>query len=595
MFDPGKKSQVTRLFKTWTKSRQQLRPFREKRTRMVKDYVGSNYGDNGEDRKTLINLIFQAADTYTMALAANRPRILVSSKHQELTWFSNHFQQALNNLIQEIVLEDVLYRAVLDAFFTIGIVKVFNAEDAMVQLEGEDFALDPGKPFARGISLDDWAHDMSAQRWSECSWYSDRYRVDLESLLGDPAYDQKIVKQIDPDTHYALDKEGERQVKELGNRPDEGEQATLKEWVDLWDFYLPRERLIVTYHGELKEAQRPLRVVEWDGPEHGPYHMLSLADVPDNTMPLSPAMNLRNLHDMINGMMRKLEKQAQNMKDIPIYQHGFEDDAKRLASASDGLFTAVADINAINNLKFGGADPGLQQFQLYSTDLFDRMAGNLSAMGGLSQQADTLGQERLIHGAVSKREAAMQSRTTKFAANICRDLGWLLWVDGVKVMPQQLNIGDFEVDSPWTPEYREGNFLDYNFQIEPYSMSYKSPSERIQGITNFLTQIAMPMMPFLEQQGGFIDMQEILNIYSDLMDVPRLQSIVKFEEKKPDQPGPADGNEPKQSPVTTRNYTRKNIPTGGTDESRSNVMQQVLSGRNVNPDQQRSLQQQRGM
>jgi hypothetical protein len=43
---------------------------------------------------------------------------------------------------------------------------------------------------------------------------------------------------------------------------------------------------------------------------------------------------------------------------------------------------------------------------------------------------------------------------------------------------------------------------------------------------------------------------------------------------------------------TTRNYVRRNVPTGGTPDSRSHVMQQVLlGGGQVNPDQLASLQQ----
>ena len=53
---------------------------------------------------------------------------------------------------------------------------------------------------------------------------------------------------------------------------------------------------------------KPVRIVEWEGPENGPFHTLSLTcEVPDNIMPVSPAMNLKPLSDLVNGLLRKKE------------------------------------------------------------------------------------------------------------------------------------------------------------------------------------------------------------------------------------------------------------------------------------------------
>jgi hypothetical protein len=115
-------------------------------------------------------------------------------------------------------------------------------------------------------------------------------------------------------------------------------------------------------------------------------------------------------------------------------------------------------------------------------------------------------------------------------------------------------------------------------------MQYKSPSERLSGITNFISQVAMPMFPMMQEYGGTIDIQELVEIYSELMDLPRLKQIVKFQEPKPDRPGP-QGEPPKQAAHTVRENVRTNVPTGGTQESRNNVMQQVLMGGSPNADQ----------
>ena len=97
-------------------------------------------------------------------------------------------------------------------------------------------------------------------------------------------------------------------------------------------------------------------------------------------------------------------------------------------------------------------------------------------------------------------------------------------------------------------------------------------------------QIALPMQGMMEQYGGTIDIQELTEIFSELMDLPRLKQIVKFEEPKEDRPGPKP-QQPAQASHTVRESVRKSVPTGGTEQSRSNVMQQILQGGQPNQQQ----------
>lgn len=575
--NPNNPQDRQRLFKSIEYSTRNLRPFRQKREKLIRAYVGSNYGiGGGSEREVIVNLMYQTAEAYMMTLAAQRPRVMVTSKYPELTWFGNYFQVAINNLIKEIRLEEVLRRSVLDAFFTIGIVKVYNADAGMVQLEGEDEWVDPGKPFAENISLDDFVYDTRSTAWRKIKFCLNKYRLPYKRFMEDGGYEKKAKELVRPDTrsNYWHTQEGERPVRSLLS--PEGHEDEYESMVDLMDVWIPREKKVVTW--PVNAPGMPLRVVDWNGPEGGPFHTLSLAaDVPDHIMPISPAMNLAPLNDLINGLMRKQRRQAQRQKDIPFYQAGHHDDAKRLERASDGEFTRVDNPEAVNVLKMGGVDQANQAFGISMQDLYDRMAGNLQLMAGLGPQSGTLGQDQLIKASNSKREANMQYRIVNFTTGICRDLGWLLWNDSMMETTGSYEAAGRDIPVQWTPELREGDWLDYNFEIEPYSMQYKSPSERLQGITNFISQVAMPMMPMMQEYGGTLDIQELVEIYSDLMDLPRLKQVVKFQEPKQDRPGP-QGQPPKQAAHTVRENVRTSVPTGGTQESRNNVMQQVLLG-----------------
>mgnify|MGYP003651264424 CR=1 FL=1 len=580
--DPGNKTERSRLLKAIEVSNRALRPFRRKRESLVRDYVGSHYGTGGPNKEVVMNLMFQTAETYAQSLAANRPRVLVTSKFPKYSWFAHHFQMAIGNLMKEIHLEDVLRQSVMDAFFSIGIVKVYNADSGLIELEGENEWLDPGKPFAENVSLDDFVYDTQATSWPKAKFALNKYRISHEKMRKDGSFESKITKEMQPTSKFT-DWEGDdvssgvRNMLKPETDPDEYEPM-----VDLMDVWLPHENLVVTW--PVHNAEEPLRVVEWQGPETGPFHVLSFGDVPDHIMGISPAMNLKPLSDIINGLLRKQRRQAQRQKDIPFYQAGHHDDAKRIEQASDGEWTRVDNPDSVNVMKMGGVDQQNQAFGMAMTDVFDRMAGNLQAMAGLGPQADTLGQDRLIHGAVSKREANMQYRVVKFTGELCRDLGWLLWIDQVKQIPMELEIGDQTIQREWNGELREGDFLDYNFEIEPFSMQYKSPSERLNGLTTFVTQIGLPMQQQLAENGGSIDMQELVEMYSELMDLPRLKSIIKFEQNKGDRPDPAP-DIPEKANHTVRETVRKNVPTGGTPQGKSHVMQQLLQGGQPNQDQ----------
>ncbi len=89
---------------------------------------------------------------------------------------------------------------------------------------------------------------------------------------------------------------------------------------------------------------------------------------------------------------------------------------------------------------------------------------------------------------------------------------------------------DIGVTVKWSEETRDGDFLDYNFDIDVYSMQDDSPSTKLQKIGMALERYVIPMMPFIQQQGGQIDVQELLSIVGQLGNVPELSNIVRFAE-----------------------------------------------------------------
>jgi len=566
-----------RLFQAVEKSYRELEPFRTLALNLVDEYVGDAYGGAGgkrAKREVIVNLLNQTVEAYMMALAANRPRVLVSTKHEQLRPFAAHFQVGLNNLLEEIGIEHTIQRWVLDAFFCVGVVKVHMASSGLVELEPDRW-MDPGKPFASNVSLDNFVYDTSGNKWSEVQFAGDVYRIPWEDLQDETVYDQSVAAEIKPTSKS----EGDDERIENISRGQETDPDEFLPMVDLIDLWIPREGVIETYpvhfrNGTLTPYGEPVAVMSWDGSEHGPYKLMGFGDVPDNIMPTSPAAHLRNLAAHINNVYRKQQRSARDFKEVTTYTAAGEKSARNAQAAKHGDMVMVNDPQEIGNLRMGGPDQEMQMFLLNMMDHFDRQAGNLTALAGLGSQADTLGQERLVHGAVSGRTGQMAQKVRAAVEGLIKDLAGMMWADAVNVVPGQMQIegmDGYTADATWRPDDREGDFADYNFQIDVHSMAYKSPSERANAIVQILTQIYAPMLPMLMQQGGIIDFHELNSMLSDLYDLPRLKWVVKFTGAPPlpeeTQPMPMGG----KPANTRREYIRRSA--GGQGHG-GNVMQQ---------------------
>jgi hypothetical protein len=322
---------------------------------------------------------------------------------------------------------------------------------------------------------------------------------------------------------------------------------------------------------------RAIAALPWDNPQYGPYPILSFNEVPDNVIPASPAAHLSAMARIINNVMRKQSRRARGQKDVGTYTPSGAKDAERLKRAGDQEWIAVQEQSEVNVMKFGGPDQLLQAYTVGMLQMYDRMAGNLSAMAGLGNQAPTLGQEEMIQGAVSKKEAAMQYRVVDFAVTIVRQLGYMLWNDKSNIIPGSYTpqgLEDYEpVDETWTPFDREGDFNDYNLGIDVYSMPYQSPASKFQTLMSLLQNVFVPAGSMLTQQGGAIDYKKVAEIGAELLDMPQLQEIITFNAGfTSEQSGP---DEQRMPTSTSREYVRRNVPSGGSPNTRAVMEQQA--------------------
>jgi len=591
MFDLADDTKRARLLSAIRNSRTALEPFRRVRRALIKDYVGSWYSEGGAENKTLVNLINQTARIYTIALAANNPQVLVSTPALENIPFARRFEINLNKLIGDMSLETTFRAILLDAFFCLGC-GVVMMRDTDTRFHGlleseEDVWLDPGEPWFNRVSLDDLILDMPAKELTKMRYCGHRYRADYEKVMSEPGYDKKVKDKLKPTSREHHDSVGT--VRGMASDHGSAEDDDLKDMVWLMDIWIAENNSIVTMACD--QELPPLIEREWIGSQSGPYKFLSLGDTPDNVIPTSPAINLKGMHDLQNRLHRRMEDDSDAHRVVNAYPPGGADDAERIRTASRNSWVKMGDPKSIQQVEVGGVDQRDMALATFLQTEYDRFAGNLQAMGGLGQQATTLGQEELIHGNVSRNVADMRMAVVSFASDCILDLGRLMWEDQTLEIKSSMEVANtgIQVRSDWTPDLRRGNFEDYEFKVEPYSMVFKTPEQKLQELFQVLREIA-PLWPMFQASGATLDAQAIVDEIARLKNRPEFKRFISFA--IPTDMLGGDQNTVRQSPVTSRETIRRNVPSGGTDQARSNTLiRDLMSGgkSSVNP-QQRAMQ-----
>lgn len=609
MIDLGSQKSLNQLYAAMKTSWSSLRPWRENRQQVIKNYVGSEWGAGPEgSKRVLVNLLYLTAQTYMVALASNRPRILITAEDLQLQPFSKRFQIAMNNLIKEIHLDKTLQDIVLDAFFSIGIAKVYRASGNPMEIPnpampeepgfnaGPDqweqyrqiqqlipgtVQVDPGRPMVERISLDDFGFDTQAERMHRARFQWHEYRVPKSVVEQDQRLDRKRVKEIGVSSKWSrhtFDHFHESRTEDLTSQHVGHDMDDAEPMVKLMDLYLPFEKkwaIMSADNGKLV----PLFVTDWDGHENGPFSILGFDWTPDNPMPIGPAANLRQLHLLANALFRKHARQAERQKDVTAYM-GDESDARQVKNAQDGGMVRMKNPDLIQQLKYGGVDQITLAFSQIVDGVFSRMAGNLDAKAGLGPQSGTARQDELIHGSVSRSEAKMQQGTLEFVTDISERLGHMLWGD--RALSLQGSIQEpgmlYPVDASWTPLDREGDLIQYGLTIEPYSMSFRSPQERLAGIFGSLNAMA----PYLQMSGATVDAQALAGIVQELTNEPRLGQLIQFGDPLMMQQMAMQGGGP-EADSGPNETIRKNVSTQGSPDSQRTINVQSLTGNGAGP------------
>ncbi len=514
-------SSPARLAAAAAAANERMKPFRRNRLAFLKQYAGPHYaprqqaGGAGPAGPEPLNLIYSLASVVLPHLVACNPRAMIRTTAPQLADQAEVFSLAWNHLARQIDLARSLRTVVTDALFGAGIMKTGLGPAAAGELG------DNGAPFADVVDLDDYIIDPAARCRPAARFEGNRYRVPLEQLMESGLYDRKAAAAIEP-----LCRDGRDQTR--GAAPGAGDSDALGRSVELIDLWLADENVVVTLAADVEEPAGFLRQVQWYGSDRGPYEMLGFHWISGNPLPVPPVALVFDLHVMINKVARKLGRQADRQKELVLFDDRAADEATRVRDANDGEMVGVQSVDRYRQVSFGGPNEDGYRHLGFLFEQFSRIGGNVDLLGGLRPQSDTLGQDEMLYTNATARIEDMRREVYEFTKHVGAKLAWYLWHDPLVEMPLVRRQRDgSEAAVIFSAAQRAGRFMDYHFDIEPYSMSPDSPTRRYRRTLEWIDHVVLPTAQIAAAQGRPLDVERLAAITGKMLNIDQAGELYR--------------------------------------------------------------------
>ena len=548
-------------------SQKQLQPFREELADALKSYTGPHYGQQAMDDRP-INMLQLSVESLLQQLSSRAPQVLVLTHRTELQSAAIEMELALNLALKKMRFEQEHRLWVLSAIFLVGIMEVGLDIVDMPEIDGEELPIT--EVFCEAIMFDDFVFDTTATKWDkrQVSFWGHKFRMSLEAAKKNKSFDKEAREALKAIEQPTENKDG---MSKLSKQDGHGNNDPFTDMCEIWQIFVPEENEVITF--SCTGGDKPLKTVKWKGPKRGPYHMVGFNPVLNNIIPLSPVANWIALDDLENKLYTKLGEQASRQKTIGITDLQGVTDGQTIIKTSDGDVIAVGNPNAFKEASFGGVNQQTLGFALNVKSMADFVMGNLSAQMGLGASANTLGQEQMIKQASNIRIGSMQGVLQSATEGILEDIAFYLHHHPTQEydLTREIPGTDIKLPIKWPRrdngfgeemDVRTGEYEEYMFSIEPYSMTEVSPGQRAQLLQSIWRQDILPAV----QLGIQPDVYKYLDKLAKYYDLPELRELVPMiqESMDPRERTGRSGSGP-QPGKPNGQYTRENVSRGMTD------------------------------
>lgn len=476
-----------------------MRNFRSARLMFIRSFVGPYYDkDHGNVGAEPLNLIFNAIRVLVPNLVSNFPKHNVATEFLAYREYANLLGLALDFNSKQIEIVETYRRWIVDALFTMGILKTGIADSGKAINFGDNFIIDPGEIYTANVDFDNFTFDPTIRGdLREAAFMGDRIIVPRREVLESGLYNNALVEQL-PNVHARPESGRGRSVSDL-SRSNIGTDAFLEQEIELLELWVPAANAIVTVPGASNVFfEDYLRVDDHDGDSTGPYTFLSFTPpVPNNPLPIAMVGIWQDLHTMANKMAVKIMDQASRQKDITVYKPSAADDAVELRDASDGDAVAVEDPDGVRVMSYGGQARSNEGHVIMLQSWFNMMAANPQGIGGQDLRADSATEANILNQNANIGLSDMNDLIYIAGAKEARKRAFLMHTDPliniplVTREPLQLAGGTQmqEVQVFLTPEARRGDFFDFAFEFQQDSMKKVDHTVRLQRAFDFGVRI----------------------------------------------------------------------------------------------------------
>lgn len=525
-----------------------LRNFRNARVLFLKSYTGAYYDRvQGEIGREPLNLIFNAIRVLVPNMVMNFAKHNIETPYVAVKQYATLLALTLDQNDKELDIPTVYRRAIVDAIFTLGIVKTGLAESDSVYAIDDTDRIDPGSVFTTNVDFDNYVVDPGSKEhlFVDARFEGERICVPRRVLLESGLYKNDLIEQLPKAGGSNRDTE----ARELSMRAIQGDDSyDLEDEVEVIELYVPSANAIVTIPGGCDTTMDDyLRVDDYYGVKDGPYTKLALTTpVPGNPLPIPMVGVWHDLHVRANDMAVKIIDQASRQKDIIGYKGSAADDAEELRNARDGEAVKVDDPDSVRVHSFGGQKNSNEEHLAGLMGWFNMMTGDVNRLGGQSTQGNSATADMMLqqNGAVTLEDS--KDLVYKFAASEARRRAWYYHTDPLinKPLTQRQQTpaqffpgpaGPIMVSPPTmeqvqvmlTPEARKGEFIDFMFTVEPESMTRADPRVQWAKFLEFCTK-AVPAILAAAQAAMAMGLQ--LSPKAMLMRAAKIAGIDWFEE-----------------------------------------------------------------
>jgi hypothetical protein len=545
-FDPYDEKDFARLRKSMKKSWKDMRPFRDVRE-LVTEAARGHYYKSEDDppnlRRDPVNMLDQYVQILVRSFIQSTPRVRVTSR--KFPRFAPVYQEHLQQTLHEIKVVDTLRSCVQEALLGYMGIAYLAMGPSKVDLNGEPF-MDP-------VTLPNFMIDMSKDHFSQTDYMGHRTTQRVNDLKGNKLWDQEEL------ANYKESTAGTSSLEDRKDRRQRNEGA-LFDTIDIWAMNVRTDDMVV-YVGDGDSFNKPLRAEWYDGPEFGPYVFLAFDNVLDELLPNSRGAMVLDLHEFVNGQYRRIFMKEDQAAEFHTYEGGGEEDARRIRDAMDGEFVRVDNNAGVQRRTKGGTNPQSLGTAIHGRQLFDELTGNIRRTGGVSSTADTATEARLDNVNTSRLIRDMQRQVIDFTRQCYQILAWYVWTQPTRTRRVEIKRGkggNAIRQALWSPEEREGDFVEYDIDIEPDSFEHRSSRQQLNELMQAIQGVVIPAMQMPSDRPVVLKTPELVEKYSELADLPELAEVTEYAIDE------SSVNQPQTSGSALR------IPAGATSEGRLN-------------------------